>query len=184
MDAEALFQERRCKYLELMERYGKTSTSLHEEVSKPDSPKQYIILYDYEGTDLIDHLEKNFYAHGGKVELVRSGSLGIVFQPSTPRDHLTTPFVSLTKTGRSRPLSIRLTFLQRGKPNEKCSVYLQDDGFNKVSSSIRFPGETGVFFANVEIPSGLTPIRLVIEACDRKPTFVPFAVKIEQETPL
>jgi hypothetical protein len=147
---------------------------------------QFQSIFDKAGDNLITSLETNFYDETKKKAISKSQN-GIYIYPTSPRDHLATPFLPIKRSvgEKEKYVKITLGFDSLSTPEIHCKIFLQDTNFDLVSKNL-LSDELLTILKNdciisiVPLSETISKIRLIINFIENTPTGLPCLIKIEQ----
>lgn len=143
------------------------------------------LIFNKEGKNLVTSLDVNIYSAGNRENVLLTETDGLLFVPTSLKDHLTTPFIELPRTNKETSVELRITvsYFEGHPPGPNCIVYLQDLKFNCISDCINFarPAQKiiqgRVYLTDTILLSRLTDkFRLLIMSKDGNPTYIPYSI--------
>jgi len=143
------------------------------------------VLYDKKGDELVDDLEKNYYG-SWTTDPLRCEHGQVMFEPTTQRDHLATPFRPLLprEQGGGNWLVLKFAFKRSTEPYGNCMILIQDDKFSLLETVRLVDGlvhdQTCTFVHHMEIKETLQGFRLVITSRFAERIPVPTSILVEQ----
>jgi hypothetical protein len=143
-------------------------------------------LFNKSGNDVIKSLETNFYDETKKKNAVCKSGKGVYVTSTSPRDHLTTPFLLLKRRpGEKKYVKITLEFDSVTSPDINCNIFLQDDHFDIISKNLLSDELLTVSQGNritcvIPVHETIPKIRLLINLEEGRPTIMPNSIRIEE----
>ena len=152
----------------------------------PPNLQNPVLLFERQGTGLVHALEKNFYGPGNHDDALQVTSKGILFDPTDPKDHLATPWVTLPFAfWQRRHILIELGVSAKDAEADSLLVTVQRDGSLPVVGFTPDPAQavSGTWSVDVLVPRLAGQIRLVITSADENVARVPSKITIWSEDP-
>lgn len=133
------------------------STDVERGKPTPGIPFTHV-LFNKQYKELLKSLDMSFYGKSQDVLLLRRRS--ILFNPSSARDHLATPFLPVVprSKGGGTWLRVVLSFLEDRAPGPNCMIFLQDKDCTQISKNITLAEDIGYYHVQgkrveyVEVP--------------------------------
>jgi hypothetical protein len=144
-------------------------------------------IFDKSGDNLMASLETNFYDETKKENVISKSRKGIYIHPTSPKDHLATPFLPIKQTadGKTKYIKITLGFASLTDPEINCKIFLQDSNFDMISKNLLSDEPLTILkndciISMISLIDAIPKIRLIINFTEDMPTLIPSLIKIEQ----
>jgi len=140
-------------------------------------------LYDKNGKDLFESLQKLFYSKKFWHRPLIMSKEGIVFKPTNMFDHFATPFLKIESKGENERL-LKISVSYAGSPKPFTNVIIQDENYNQLGTINEYINngitKDDIFTKLILLPVTSDSLRLVISNYQRKASYMPSSIKIEQ----
>ena len=139
-------------------------------------------LLKLSGRSLIDKLEKNYYGHVTQTTTSLFADESILFSPTSPKDHLATPFVPLVPRsgGGSAWVRLKIASSATARPDAKCKILVQDGSLITLFESDCGKGAADSEAHYFQVPLSATKLRATIQSTNETPTYLPTGISLDQ----
>jgi hypothetical protein len=139
-------------------------------------------LFKYSGKTLADKLEKNYYGQFTQNAIALHADGSFLFSPTSPRDHLATPFAPLVQPaeGGAAWLRLKLKFAATARPSLGCKILIQDSLLRTLFESDCVKSALNSDDQYFQVPPGVTKLRATIQSANQTPTYLPTEISLEQ----